>query len=192
MIWGGVITITNGQAIPVKQIEGIILDAKTGQSVDNVHVLRKDGQGITTGKEGMFNISVNGDQFLTITHIGYLNQFIEIPQTDTIDTYYLAVQLHRDTLSLNEVEIFPWPAEDNFKEEFLLLDVPTEVDQRRMIIPGLPQREGPPIPPAPTVLNPASFIYNVVSKEAIKKRRLKRYRKIILENAILDEDDLEE
>lgn len=178
-----VITIANAQLMPVQKVEGMVRDAQTKAVIPNVHILKENGEGVTTNKEGYFSLDVLGDQQLVITHLGYLTQFYEIPIIDSLVVLSVDIQLYKDTVSLGAVEIFPWPEQEGFKEEFLSLEVPAEQDQRRMLIPGLPQRKGPPIPPPPSIMNPVSLMYSFLSKEAINKRKLRRYRKIILESA---------
>ena len=85
--------------------------------------------------------------------------------------------MYKDSIILDEVQIFPYPSYQEFKAAFIALDKQSE----RVQINGVKTYvDKIKTPYKPSILNPASFIYDrLFDKQAKLKRRLDRYRKTI-------------
>ena len=107
-------------------------------------MIPKRGQVATTNNEGFFSIvAVPGDT-VVFSHIGFETQKLWINDTlHNKDGYLTVVVLNWDRTILDPVIVYPWPPPENFKEEFLAMNVPmTEYDiaQRNLAIQTLKEQ----------------------------------------------------
>lgn len=80
-------------------------------------------RGTYADRNGFFSLVVQKGENLTFTAVGFKKAHYTVP-SDLPDNRYSVFQiLYTDTISLPETVIYPWPSRENFKLEFLALDV---------------------------------------------------------------------
>jgi hypothetical protein len=111
------------------------------QLLPNTYILiQKRKQVSTTNYEGFFSfVAVPGDTVL-FTHVGFIQQKLWVPDTLPDNTYLTMVVLEWETTLLEPVLVYPWPRPENFKAEFLAMNIPTtefDIAQRNLAIQEL-------------------------------------------------------
>jgi hypothetical protein len=80
-------------------------------------------RGTYADRNGFFSLVVQKGENLVFSAVGFKKAHYTVP-SDLPDNRYSVFQiLYSDTLSLPETVIYPWPSRENFKQEFLALDV---------------------------------------------------------------------
>jgi CarboxypepD_reg-like domain len=115
------------------QFTGIVLDGSNQElyPIPYTNIFIKDkGRGTYSDFKGFFSIVVEKGDNVVFSAIGYRTIEISIPDTLTSDRYSLVQLMSQDTINLPTTIVFPWPSRDNFKLEFLAMDVSSEMQQR--------------------------------------------------------------
>lgn len=129
----------------VVEISGIVMSNDSMQQLlPNAYIInKKRGQISTTNTEGFFSfVAVPGDT-IVFTHIGFIPEKLWIPDTLKDNVYLTLVILNWDRTILDPVIVYPWPRPENFKREFLAMQVYTteyDIAQRNLAIQELKDR----------------------------------------------------
>ena len=112
------------------QFTGMVLDGTTEElfPVPYTNILIMDkGRGTYSDFKGFFSIVVEKGDKIEFSAIGYKSVEFEIP-LDLDEQHYSLVQLMtQDTFNLPETVVFPWPSREHFKQDFLAMDVTSEL-----------------------------------------------------------------
>lgn len=153
------------------QLSGIILNQQTRERIPYASVtIPADKRGTTASADGFFTIVVNNGDSLQFSALGYKPKMYIVPDSGMDALSSIAVQLTRDTLTLDPFVIYPWPSPDEFREAFLAYK---EVQQYTVgPLPGIRGKaEIDTVPKAPSpIWNPISFFYEEVVKPIQWKR----------------------
>lgn len=109
------------------QFSGVFLDADSLTPVPYVTVVvvnRKEGT--TTDYKGTFSFVAHAGDTVRFTCIGYKPFQCIIPDTLNTKRYTLVQLFSRDTITLPEAVIFPWPSKEQFREAFMNLHIPDD------------------------------------------------------------------
>lgn len=110
------------------QFSGIVVGEDSISGVPGVHIyVPKAGRGTTSNPYGYFSMPVLEKDSLIISAVGYRRQHFIIPEGKS-DNYTVIIELQQDTTILPELEIFPYPTEEIFKEAILALRLPYQSD----------------------------------------------------------------
>ena len=93
--------------------------------------------------DGFFSVVAMPGDTLFFQHIGFKLQKFWVADTLEGDEFLSRVVLEWDTELLDPVIVYPWPSKENFKEEFLAMEVKTnemDIDQRHLALDELRQR----------------------------------------------------
>lgn len=154
----------------------------SGGFVYNVNVVNKKlYKGTVSDFGGNFSLPVSKNDTITFTCIGYKPFRFVIPDTISGDNYRVIVQLKEDTILIGETVITPWPLRKDFSKAFLD-EKPKSEKESIAYYAGFREIDGEPIPPKPTILNPVSFIANLLSPKRIREKKMDRIRKILQED----------
>lgn len=153
------------------QLSGIILNQQTRELIPYASVtIPADKRGTTASADGFFTIVVGMGDSLQFSALGYKPKMYVVPDSGMDALSSIAVQLTRDTLTLDPFVVYPWPSPEDFREAFLAYK---EVQQYTMgPIPGIRSKaeiDTVPKPPSP-IWNPISFFYEEVVKPIQWKR----------------------
>ena len=115
------------------QFSGMVLDGSNEElypiPYTNIYIKEK-GRGTYSDFKGFFSIVVEKGDNVVFSAVGYRTVEITIPDTLTDDRYSLVQLMSQDTFNLPLTVVFPWPSKENFKLEFLAMDVSSEMQQR--------------------------------------------------------------
>lgn len=112
----------------VVQFSGIVVGEDSTSGVPGVHIyVPKAGRGTTTNPYGYFSMPVLEGDSLIISAVSYTRQQFVIPKGKS-DKYTVIIELSKDTTYLPELEVFPYPTEELFKEAVLALELPNQGD----------------------------------------------------------------
>lgn len=110
-------------------ILGQIVTSDSLLPVRNTHVISKMGHcGTISNREGYFLIPARMVDTLWVSCIGYSRRLIPVDSTMAADT--MRIVLHRDTITLKEVTIFPFYDYATFKQ--MIIDMPSKPTPREI------------------------------------------------------------
>ncbi|MGB6035896.1 MAG: carboxypeptidase-like regulatory domain-containing protein, partial [Cryomorphaceae bacterium] len=113
------------------QFSGVVITGDSLSPVPFTNVLIENtDKGTMTDYYGYFSfVAQKGDSIL-FSSIGYERRRFIIPDTLTTNRYSLIQILDKDTVTLRETVIYPWPTREQFKEAFLAMEIPeTDFDR---------------------------------------------------------------
>jgi hypothetical protein len=79
----------------------------------------RDSRGTMTDANGFFSMPALEGDTLRVSSLGYIAQEFSVPNDLLFPRMNVVQPLGRDTISLNEAYIYPWPTRDRFREEFM-------------------------------------------------------------------------
>ena len=110
------------------QFSGIVFGQDSTSGVPGVHIYApKAGRGTTTNAYGYFSMPVLEGDSLIISAVSYERRHFIIPKGKS-ENYTVVIELTEDTTYLPELQIFPYPTEELFKEAILALELPNQGD----------------------------------------------------------------
>jgi len=118
----------------IVQFTGVVVDTETNQGIPGVHIFApKGGRGTTSNPYGFFSMAVLEGDSMLISAVGSEKEVIKIPVLPE-DKYNFTVvlSLKPDTTYLPELEVYPFPNEQIFKEAVLALQLPNQQDLNNM------------------------------------------------------------
>lgn len=148
----------------------------------NVNVVNKKiYKGTVSDFGGNFSMPVSKNDTITFTSIGFKDFTYVIPDTLLGDNHRVIVRMVEDTFEIGETIVTPWPINTTALSKAFLSETKTEKEAIASYA-GFREIEGDPTPPAPTILNPVSFIANVFSPKRIREKKMDRIRKKLQED----------
>ena len=180
-------------------LSGTVVNGETNELLIGAHLITNQYFGTKTDETGVFSINVAENDTLKISFVGYKTLYYAVPfqenaspnNLDGRSKFLIKFKLYTDSISLNEVEIFPWPSYEEFKKAFTALK-PTEPEIKMEGVKMYQDRNIVPweFPPLSIISNPISFLYDkLLDKKAKLRRRLERSRKTIKESSFIEEDE---
>lgn len=117
----------------VIQLSGIILNSDSTDAVPGVNVyVPKKGRGTSSGRYGYFSLPVLEGDSVVFSFIGLQRQVFKIPDVMAEDKISLILTMMEDEIALAEIEVMPFPTEEEFKRQVLAMnyDAPMSIDRR--------------------------------------------------------------
>lgn len=115
------------QTNDVIQISGLVLSSDGERGIPYAHVIvKKRAQGTICDFDGFFSIPVAKGDTIQFSSVGYINNFFVISDTLNVKYYSIKQRLMPDTMTLQEIVLYPWPSKENFQQEFLALEPPVD------------------------------------------------------------------
>lgn len=109
----------------VVQFSGIIKDVSTGQPIPFATVyVDKVYRGTITNLDGFFSFVVQEGDSIIMSSVGYKEKRLVIPANLENDSYHIMYGMESDTILIDEVVIYPWPSKQQFRQAFINLEVP--------------------------------------------------------------------
>jgi hypothetical protein len=113
-----------GQDKKVIQLSGIILNADSTDAVPGVNIyVPKKGRGTVSGRFGYFSMPVLEGDSVVFTFIGLKKQTFKIPEKVENDKISLILTMEIDEIALAEIEVMPYPTEEEFKKAIVAMTV---------------------------------------------------------------------
>lgn len=135
---GSVDTFAQDKERKVIQISGIILNSDSTDAVPGVNIyVPKKGRGTTSGRYGYFSMPVLEGDSVVFSFIGLKRQTFKVPETMEDDKISLIVTMQVDEIALAEIEVMPFPTEEEFKRQILAMnyEAPMAIDSRGNMSP---------------------------------------------------------
>jgi hypothetical protein len=108
----------------VIQLSGIILNADSTDAVPGVNIyVPKKGRGTSSGRFGYFSMPVLEGDSVVFSFIGLKKQTFKVPDIVDNDKISLILTMEVDEIALAEVEVMPYPTEEEFKRAVLAMNV---------------------------------------------------------------------
>ncbi|MCF1753266.1 carboxypeptidase-like regulatory domain-containing protein [Mariniradius sediminis] len=122
----------------VIQLSGIILNSDSTDAVPGVNIyVPKKGRGTSSGRYGYFSMPVLEGDSVVFSFIGLKRQTFKVPNNVEDDKISLILTMQVDEISLAEIEVMPYPTEDEFKRQVLAMnyEAPMTIDSRGNMSP---------------------------------------------------------
>ena len=160
-------------------IKGSVISADSLSPIPDAHILSElSYYGTTSDIYGKFSMLIRDIDSLKISSVGFVTRYINIKH-DSIDANNFKILMQRDTVMLQDVEVFPYLNYQTVKEMFS--EIPIE---KPMIIKGINDniedflyQKPKKIPDDKGILSPVQTLYNRFNKKERLKRKLERNRK---------------
>ncbi|MDX5339705.1 MAG: carboxypeptidase-like regulatory domain-containing protein [Cyclobacteriaceae bacterium] len=108
----------------VIQLSGIILNADSTDAVPGVNIyVPKKGRGTVSGRFGYFSMPVLEGDSVLFTFIGLKKQSFKVPDKVENDRISLILTMEVDEIALAEIEVMPYPTEEEFKKAVVAMNV---------------------------------------------------------------------
>ena len=108
----------------VVQFSGVILNADSTTAIPgvNIYVPRK-GRGTSSNRFGYFSMPVVAGDSIVFSYIGLKRQSIKIPKDIAKDDVSYILTMVQDEIALQEVQVMPYPTEEEFKNAILAVNI---------------------------------------------------------------------
>ncbi|MEN8120758.1 MAG: carboxypeptidase-like regulatory domain-containing protein [Bacteroidota bacterium] len=136
-------------------------------------ISKKTGLGTISSDNGSFSIRIEKTDTLKLSSMGYKTKSISVIKLDKKKNYII---LAREIYLLGEVNIIGFTKWEEFKQEFIKKEL-KPLEQKILVIEGLPSPYTKLIPNAQLSSNPITMIYQLFNKKEILKRKQKRWNK---------------
>lgn len=108
----------------VIQLSGIILNSDSTDAVPGVNIyVPKKGRGTASGRFGYFSMPVLEGDSVVFTFIGLKKQSFKVPDVVENDRISLILTMEVDEIALAEIEVMPYPTEEEFKQAIIAMNV---------------------------------------------------------------------
>jgi hypothetical protein len=108
----------------VIQLSGIVLNADSTDAVPGVNIyVPKKGRGTVSGRFGYFSMPVLEGDTILFSFIGLKKQTFIVPEKVENDKISLILNMEVDEIALAEIEVVPYPTEEEFKQAVLAMSV---------------------------------------------------------------------
>ena len=160
-------------------LKGKVVSADSLSPIPDVHILsEKSYYGTTSDYDGKFSILIRKNDSLRISSVGFVTKIISVDY-DSINTNNFEITMERDTIMLQEIDVFPYL--DNHRVEEIIRQIPVE---KPFIVKGANENIGSVLyqkprenPKANIIQNPIQSLYNRFNKKERLKRKMERNRK---------------
>ncbi|MBR3914457.1 MAG: carboxypeptidase-like regulatory domain-containing protein [Bacteroidales bacterium] len=160
-------------------LKGKVLSSDSLSPIPDVHILsEKSYYGATSDYDGKFSMLIRKNDSLRISSVGFVTKIISVDY-DSINTNNFEITMERDTIMLQEIDVFPYL--DNHRVEEIIRQIPVE---KPFIVKGVNENIGSVLyqkprenPRANIIQNPIQSLYNRFNKKERLKRKMERNRK---------------
>ena len=116
----------------IVQLSGVILNNDSTIAIPGVNIyVPKKGRGTSSNRFGYFSMPVVAGDSVVFSFIGLKRQSITIPIDIKEDKVSYILTMVQDEIALAEVEVMPYPTEEEFKNAILAMNVDAEMPLNR-------------------------------------------------------------
>lgn len=116
----------------VIQLSGVILNADSTDAIPGVNIyVPTKGRGTSSNHFGYFSMPVAEGDSIVFSFIGLQRQSFKVPDKVENDKISLILTMEEDAYTLGEVEVMPYPTEEEFKNAVLAMNVEDEIPLNR-------------------------------------------------------------
>lgn len=160
-------------------LKGCVVSADSLSPIPNVHILSElSYYGTTSDHNGVFSMLIRKNDTLRISSVGFVTQILAL-NYDSINSDNFKIMMERDTVMLQEIDIFPYLDYNTVKR--IVSEIPVE---KPFVINGVNEnieqvlyQKPKKIPDDKGVLSPIQTLYNRFNKKERLKRKMERNRR---------------
>jgi hypothetical protein len=105
------------------QLSGVVIDEESLDPMPYTTVFdRSIRRGVIADFYGFFSMPVYPGDTLYFSYFGYKTSTYVVPDTLTDNRYSIIHMLHKDTLNIPEVVVYPWPSREDFARAFVEME----------------------------------------------------------------------
>ena len=105
------------------QLSGVVIDEESLDPMPYTTVFdRSIRRGVIADFYGFFSTPVYPGDTLYFSYFGYKTSTYVVPDTLTDNRYSIIHMLHKDTLNITEVVVYPWPSREDFARAFVEME----------------------------------------------------------------------
>lgn len=109
---------------------GFLTGGKSNEPLPGAYIyIPKAGKGVLSASNGYFALPVFPGDSIIFSYVGFRTQYHIIPRRLTDLTYSAVVALQEDVKTLAEVKVYPYATEELFKEAFVDLKLPDQMER---------------------------------------------------------------
>jgi hypothetical protein len=125
------------------QLSGLVVEGDSLKGVPFTSiVIKRTGRGAVTDFEGFFTLIAKPGDVIEFVNLGYKDAEYTIPDTLKATHFSIVQTIHRDTFTLKQVDIYPWPNKEDFKADFLKRNVAnSDLDRAKQNLAAEEMRE---------------------------------------------------
>lgn len=112
------------------QLSGVVVDDDSLRGIPFVSIYRGSKPVAVSDVNGFFTLVVKPGDEINFTSLNHKNASYKLEDTLSLKHYYIIQRLLKDTITLANVEVYPWPSKEEFKKAFLDLNL-SETDYDR-------------------------------------------------------------
>ena len=158
------------------EITGEIINAETKEPVPYVHIVNdRQNQGTTSNSQGRFWITMEKQDTLLLSAIGFEKFAFTLKKDITTDKLVVTIEMNTATMELQPVKVFAFRDEAALKRALVETEVSLDEQQRGIQLPGF--YYGPTKEVKPSAFgNPISFIASKFSRDVKEQKKLQQYQ----------------
>ncbi len=125
------------------QLSGVVVEGDSLKGVPFTSiVVGKTNHGAVTDFDGFFTLIAKPGDLIEFVNLGYKDAQYTVPDTLKATHYSIVQIIRRDTFTLKEIAVYPWPNKEDFKDAFLKRNVAnTDLDRARQNMAAEQMRE---------------------------------------------------
>ena len=118
---------TDSLSAQVVQVSGLVVTGDSLSPLPYCTVFRsRDRRGTITDARGFFSLPALTGDTLEFSSVGYVSQQAVIPEGGELARVNLVQPMGRDTVTMNDAFVYPWPSRERFRQDFLALGLPNQ------------------------------------------------------------------
>jgi len=128
-LWMGLVASSQTDSLPaqVVQVSGLVVTGDSLSPLPYCTVFRsRDRRGTMTDARGFFSLPALTGDTLEFSSVGYVSQQAVIPEGGELARVNLVQPMGRDTVTMNDAFVYPWPSRERFRQDFLALGLPNQ------------------------------------------------------------------
>ena len=128
-LWMGLAASSQTDSLPaqVVQVSGLVVTGDSLSPLPYCTVFRsRDRRGTMTDARGFFSLPALTGDTLEFSSVGYVSQQVVIPEGGELARVNLVQPMGRDTVTMNDAFVYPWPSRERFRQDFLALGLPNQ------------------------------------------------------------------
>ena len=107
---------TDSLSAQVVQVSGLVVTGDSLSPLPYCTVFRsRDRRGTMTDARGFFSLPALTGDTLEFSSVGYMSQQAVIPEGGELARVNLVQPMGRDTVTMNDAFVYPWPSREHFK-----------------------------------------------------------------------------
>ena len=132
-LFTGTLNVFSQDGKTLLQFSGVVLDSDSLNPVPFSNVIIKNtNRGTVTDFFGFYSFVAQPGDSITFSSLGYRSAIYVIPDTLKTSRYSLIQVLQKDTITLQETFVYPWPSIAEFRDAFMNLQIPDDDYERAL------------------------------------------------------------